>query len=194
MPSKSKSRSRSKSKSPSISKGPCSPGKIRDVKTKRCREKKSVGAPLKYAPCSPGKIRDPETKRCREKKSRGRKVGQVAAIDAVARAIANKTRDAYSFDRYKNWVSVCKFLLKKEFTARETEEIVESKLMRWCYDHWNKRGKVPTSHFIKFFNENEDEFMEVAFDDEPIGGRSGRLIYFDVTESKSKSPSPKKSK
>lgn len=157
------SNSRSKSKSPSLRKGPCSPGKIRDKVSKRCREKKSVGAPLKYAPCSPGKIRDAETKRCREKKSRGRKVGQVAAIDAVARAIANKTRDAYSFDRYKNWVSVCKFLLKNKFNARETEEIVRSKLMRWCYDLWNKRAKVPTSHFIKYFNENVDEFMEVAF-------------------------------
>jgi hypothetical protein len=105
---------------------------------------------LKYAPCSPGKIRDPETKRCREKKSRGRKVGQVAAIDAVARALANKTRDAYSFNRYKDWVGVIKSLLKYGFSERNTEELVSSKVMRWAADDYEGKGKVPTSYFKKF--------------------------------------------
>jgi hypothetical protein len=163
MPSKSKSRSRSKSKSPSISKGPCSPGKIRDVKTKRCREKKPVGAPLKYAPCSPGKIRDAETKRCREKKSRGRKVGQVGAIEAVARAIANKTRDAYSFDRYKDWVGVIKSLLKDGFSKRHTEELVESKFMRWAADTYEGKGKVPTSYFKKYVNDKNNFHILINF-------------------------------
>jgi len=152
-----------------VSKGPCSPGKIRDKVSKRCREKKSVGAPLKYAPCSPGKIRDAETKRCREKKSRGRKPGQVAKIDAVARAIYYKTRlDAYSFDRYKNWVGVIKFLLKYGFDERQTEELVESKFMRWAADDYEGKGKVPTTYFKKYLlhKDNYHIIMQFMDDDE----------------------------
>jgi len=146
-----------------ISKGPCSPGKIRDVKTKRCREKKPVGAPLKYAPCSPGKIRDAETKRCREKKSRGRKVGQVAKIDAVSRALAIKTADAYSFDRYKNWVSLIKFLLNYGLSKRQSKELVRSKLMRWAADRYEGKGKVPTTYFKKYLlhKDNYHDIMQI---------------------------------
>jgi hypothetical protein len=141
MPSKSKSKSRSRS----------------PTKSKR------RGAPRKYSPCKGQEIRDPKTKRCREKKSRGRKVGQVAKIDAVARALAIKTADAYSFNRYKNWVSLIKFLLKHGYSKRQSKEIVRSKLMRWAADGYEGKGKVPTTYFKEYLlhKDNYHDIMQI---------------------------------
>ena len=46
------------------SNSPCSPGKVRDIRTKRCRERKKPG-PRPKSSCPKGKVRDKKSKRCR---------------------------------------------------------------------------------------------------------------------------------
>jgi hypothetical protein len=64
-PKKKKSPSPKKKKSPSPKKKKsCSPGKVRDTRTKRCRERRKPG-PQPKSGCPKGKVRDKYSKRCR---------------------------------------------------------------------------------------------------------------------------------
>jgi len=64
-PKKKKKTSPKKKKSNrSKSKRPCSPGKVRDTRTKRCRERRKPG-PQPKSGCPKGKVRDKYSKRCR---------------------------------------------------------------------------------------------------------------------------------
>jgi hypothetical protein len=64
-PKKKKKKTSPKKKSNrSKSKRPCSPGKVRDTRTKRCRERRKPG-PQPKSGCPKGKVRDKYSKRCR---------------------------------------------------------------------------------------------------------------------------------
>ena len=51
-----------------------------------------------------------------------------------AKQIADRCRDAYSADRFKNWGAVAQCLLDMDYTEQEVEAIMRSKLMRWACD------------------------------------------------------------
>jgi len=56
--------------------------------------------------------------------------------DDVARALAERTSDAYSFDRYgeETWRRTISRFLALGFTERETEAVMRSKWTRWAAD------------------------------------------------------------
>lgn len=63
---------------------------------------------------------------------------------ALARSLAEKTADSYSFDRYRSWESVVALLVARGYTPREVEAIVRSKWTRWAADqHGGRYGTVP---------------------------------------------------
>lgn len=56
-------------------------------------------------------------------------------------AVANKTRNAYSFDRYANWHACAVALARRGYDAREIEAILRSKHMRWAATRAEDYGK-----------------------------------------------------
>lgn len=55
-------------------------------------------------------------------------------ITQRAKALAEKTEDAYSADSYASWSAVCAMLLRRGFSEREAEAILRSKWTRWAGD------------------------------------------------------------
>jgi hypothetical protein len=57
-------------------------------------------------------------------------------LEIDARQLAERTADAYSYDRYgaQNWERVARLLLKRGYTSRQAEAIMRSKWMRWAGD------------------------------------------------------------
>lgn len=58
----------------------------------------------------------------------------MTATTDVARRVAERSADSYSFDRYMSWVGVARAVLMLGFTERETEAILRSKWTRWAAD------------------------------------------------------------
>ena len=56
-------------------------------------------------------------------------------ITSKAKALAEKTSGAYSFDRFRNWDAVIQSVLNLGYNEMETEAIVRSKWARWACDH-----------------------------------------------------------
>ncbi len=51
-----------------------------------------------------------------------------------AQRLYEKTETAYSYDRYRDWKSVCKAMLMAGYTEKQSEAILCSKWMRWAAD------------------------------------------------------------
>jgi hypothetical protein len=70
-----------------------------------------------------------------------------------ALAMAEKTSDAYSFERYgeKSWLANTKFLLAK-YTEEQVEWILRSKHMRWAADYAEGNyGRIPKNTMEKWY-------------------------------------------
>lgn len=78
-------------------------------------------------------------------------------FNAQAKALAEKTKDAYSFDRYgaKSWLANIKFLLTK-FTEEQVEWIMRSKHARWAADWSQTRPNVVSHNTMKMWYEHGD--------------------------------------
>lgn len=70
-------------------------------------------------------------------------------ISDKAKLLAEKTSDAYSADRFKNWGAVVHMLLKKGYSEMETEAILRSKWTRWACDQDTGRGSTYGHHTSK---------------------------------------------
>jgi hypothetical protein len=57
-----------------------------------------------------------------------------AEFQAAVEALAAKTEDAYSFDRYASWKACCAMLLRRGYTAEQAEAVLRSKWTRWAAD------------------------------------------------------------
>lgn len=74
-------------------------------------------------------------------------------ITSKAIEIADKTSDAYSADRFKNWSAVVQTLLNLGYSEPETEAILRSKWTRWACDHdtsRNRYGYHTSSAMLRF--------------------------------------------
>jgi len=86
-----------------------------------------------------------------------------------AKALAEKTKDAYSHDRYgkKSWLAQTKFLLTK-FTEEQVEWILRSKHMRWAADKFETARGVPLKTMEKWYADgsldNDSEMPGVDID------------------------------
>ena len=80
----------------------------------------------------------------------------------TAKMLAEKTKDAYSAERYgkKCWLAQTKFLLTK-FTEEQVEWVLRSKHMRWAADKFETARGVPLKTMEKWYAEgnliNDDE-------------------------------------
>lgn len=92
-------------------------------------------------------------------------------LNNQALALAQKTADAYSFDRYRSWNAVARALLARGYRMREAEAIMRSKWMRWAGDSW----KGGTS-------ENVPAQAIIAFIDGQIKRRSAALVQREVDQ------------
>lgn len=54
--------------------------------------------------------------------------------ETLAQEIEERTKDAYSFPRYANWLACVRLLLERGYTEKQTEWILRSKWMRWAAD------------------------------------------------------------
>lgn len=74
-------------------------------------------------------------------------------ITQQAKDLASKTSDAYSSDRFRNWVAVVQTLLNLGYSELETEAILRSKWTRWACDHdtsRNRYGYHTSSAMLRF--------------------------------------------
>lgn len=55
-------------------------------------------------------------------------------INKTALALAERTRDAYSVDRYVSWSACAEMILLLGYSEDEAEAILRSKWMRWAAD------------------------------------------------------------
>jgi hypothetical protein len=62
-------------------------------------------------------------------------------LEQRAAALAERTGDAYSYDRYDNWTEVAKALLEAGYSEREAEAIMRSKWTRWAADFAEGKGQ-----------------------------------------------------
>lgn len=67
------------------------------------------------------------------------------SLSARAAALAERTSDAYSFDRYSSWSGVARALLSLGYSEREAEAIMRSKHLRWAADGANLERNVSVS-------------------------------------------------
>jgi hypothetical protein len=82
-----------------------------------------------------------------------------AAIDALA----ERSSDAYSFDRYDSWRACAALLLRRGHTEREAEAVLRSKHMRWAGDASNARyGRVTSADLARYIARYKGWEREVA--------------------------------
>lgn len=79
---------------------------------------------------------------------------------ARATAIAEKTADAYSYDRYATWRGCALLLVLRGFNDREVEAILRSKLMRWAGDRIQdnkscRYGRIPARAITEYLDDME---------------------------------------
>lgn len=80
-----------------------------------------------------------------------------------AAALAERTSDCFSFDRYANWAAVAKMLLAKGYTDQQAEAILRSKWTRWAADASNKRyGQATGADLERFMAQQRNLAAQVA--------------------------------
>lgn len=96
----------------------------------------------------------------------------MSKINKQALALAQRTSDAYSYDRYRSWNAVCAWLLKQGWSEEQAEEILRSKYMRWAADRCNG-DKASVNHLATFMVQNDGSsiMLEVGLPAKPDGHR-----------------------
>ena len=68
------------------------------------------------------------------------------SLTVRARALAKRTEDAYSADRYRSWAAVARAILVAGYDDEAAETVLRSKVTRWAADCSDASyGRVPTS-------------------------------------------------
>lgn len=78
----------------------------------------------------------------------------IMGVKSIAKEIAGRSSDAYSFGRYKSWESCALALLKRGYTNKEVEAILRSKWMRWAGDSSSKTyGKYTSGDILRWIDD-----------------------------------------
>lgn len=73
-------------------------------------------------------------------------------------ALAKRTEDAFSFERYASWSAIVTALLRRGYTEAQVESILRSKIMRWAADHRSARyGRATANDLLRFIDRCTDE-------------------------------------
>lgn len=74
-----------------------------------------------------------------------------------AEALATRTQDAYSADRYRSWAACA--LALSQYDERTAEAILRSKHMRWAADEDGAEyGRVTSSALVRYMAKYPKEF------------------------------------
>jgi hypothetical protein len=80
-------------------------------------------------------------------------------LKATARAVAERTADAYSWDNYgeARWYACALMLLKRGYSEQEAEAILRSKWTRWAADAASNRkgwryGRTTSADLARFLD------------------------------------------
>lgn len=84
----------------------------------------------------------------------------------AAQALADKTSDAYSADRYSNnWIGCIEMLSDRGYNEREIEAILRSKWMRWAADvSGNEYGFCDRTDLALFLDDKRNGFDQREVD------------------------------
>lgn len=87
----------------------------------------------------------------------------MSATDEQVARLVDDTSIAYSYDRYANWSSLVRMLLRRGFTEVETAAILRSKWTRWAADESTARyGKATSKDLERFIDRQKNLAAEVA--------------------------------
>lgn len=70
--------------------------------------------------------------------------------EPVVLALADKTSDAYSYDRVRSWKALVRALLRAGYTEREAEAILRSKYVRWGCDRISGSRLTPIAALVRW--------------------------------------------
>lgn len=82
-----------------------------------------------------------------------------------ATVIAQRTQDAYSFDRYgeRGWRACALMLARRGYTDRQIEALLRSKVTRWASDNSNARyGRVSSIDLARYLDLSLPGDMEMV--------------------------------
>lgn len=91
-------------------------------------------------------------------------------IKSRAAALAAKTADAYSVDRFSSWKAVAEALLRAEYSEEQAEAILRSKFTRWAADQADARyGRATAADMMRLLERTKNDpswgSMRDALDD-----------------------------
>lgn len=75
----------------------------------------------------------------------------MSAMAERAKAVAERTAGAYSFDRYTNWTACARVLLEVGYSDEAAAWILESKITRWAADGAERRYGRATSRNLRTY-------------------------------------------
>ena len=81
----------------------------------------------------------------------------------LANEIAERTSNAYSFDRYgeKEWRAIASFLLQKGIDEDMVEWVLRSKHMRWAADHMPEFDEdIGVLGFVNYYDRNANKLRQ----------------------------------
>lgn len=89
-------------------------------------------------------------------------------ITQKAKDIAERTSNAYSFDRFRNWEAVTQTLLDLGLDELQTEAVLRSKWTRWACDmddSGNSYGRHTSKAMLRFMGGvPKDEIRALTFE------------------------------
>jgi len=84
---------------------------------------------------------------------------------ALATALAKRTKDAWSVDRYASWTAVAAALLGRGYTPIAAEAILRSKFTRWAADMRTARGRASAADLLRYLDRFPDQVMELLYEE-----------------------------
>ena len=82
----------------------------------------------------------------------------VAVSPSQVQALADRTADSYSCDRYASWKACAAALLRRGYTDRQAEEILRSKFTRWAADQSDAAdGRATAADLLRFMDRCQGE-------------------------------------
>lgn len=69
-----------------------------------------------------------------------------------ARALAERTEDAWSWGRYRSWAACARLLLARGYSDREAEAILRSKWTRWAADRAERDDGATSVHLMNLLD------------------------------------------
>ena len=81
-------------------------------------------------------------------------------IAAQVQALAVRTADAYSFDRYASWKACAAALLRRGYNDRQAEKILRSRIMRWVADN-ARHGYATSNDLLRFMDRDPSAIFVV---------------------------------